>query len=113
MRQLAKRFAAKEKFNNETIELRLIAQPIDRYQSEAEKITDGAIFALANGTNPEIGILLECDSERWVYGILRLSAAQSSVTLDGKEVVAYETFNARGRRDGPYNSGSHKIELEK
>jgi hypothetical protein len=113
MRQLARRFSATETYNKDTVECRLIAQPIDRYQSEADKITDGAIFTLANGTNPEIGILLECDADRWVYGILRLSAAKSQVTLDGKELVAYEKFNARGRRDGPYNSGSHKIELGK
>jgi hypothetical protein len=113
MRQLARRFGATETYNKDTVECRLIAQPIDRYQSEKDKITDGAIFALANGTNPEIGIVLECDAERWVYGIIRLSAAQSTVTLDGKEIVALEKFNARGRRDGPYNSGSHKIELSK
>jgi hypothetical protein len=113
MRRLAERFGATETYNKDTVECRLIAQPIDRYQSEKDKITDGAIFALANGTNPEIGIVLECDAERWVYGIIRLSAAQSTVTLDGKEIVALEKFNARGRRDGPYNSGSHKLELGK
>jgi hypothetical protein len=113
MRQLARRFGATETYNKDTVECRLIAQPIDRYQSERDKITDGAIFALANGTNPEIGIVLECDADRWVYGIIRLSAAKSQVTLDGKEIVALEKFNARGRRDGPYNSGSHKLELGK
>jgi hypothetical protein len=107
---VARRFGAKERFNNELIECRLLAQPLDRYQSEAEKVVDGAIFALANGTNPEIGVLLETDGERWRYGILRLSSAESKVTLDGKEIIAYERFNARGRRDGPYNSGAHKIE---
>jgi hypothetical protein len=113
MRQLARRFGATERFNNESIECRLLAQPLDRYQSEAQKITDGAILALANGTNPEIGILLETDGDRWRYGILRLSSAESKVTLDGKEIVAHERFDARGRRDGPYNSGSHKIEPPK
>lgn len=113
MRQLARRFGAKETYNKETVECRLIAQPLDRYQSESEKIVDGAIFALANGTNPEIGIVLECNAERWVYGIIRLSAAEAQVTLDGQKVAAFEKFNARGHHDGPYNSGSHKIELGK
>ncbi len=113
MRQLARRFAAKERYNNETTESRLIAQPIDRYQSEAEKIVDGAIFVLANGTNPEIGIVLESDAERWRYGILRFCSAEATVMLDGKEVAAYERFNARGRKDGPYNTGSYKIEMGK
>jgi hypothetical protein len=113
MRQLAKRFAAKERFNNELIECRLVTQPIDRYQSEAEKIVDGTIFVLANGTNPEMGVVIETDGERWRYGILRLCSAEVTVTLDGKEVAAFEKFNARGRRDGPYNSGSYKIEKDK
>jgi hypothetical protein len=113
MRQLARRFGAKETYNGETVECRLIAQPIDRYQSEADKITDGAIFALANGTNPEIGIVLECDADRWVYGVLRLCGAKASVTLDDREVAAYEKFTGGGRRDGPYNSGSHKIAVGK
>jgi hypothetical protein len=113
MRQLARRFGAKETFNKETVECRLLAQPLDRYQSEAEKIVDGAIFALANGTNPEIGIVLECDADRWVYGIVRMGSAAATVTLDDRQVVAFEQFDARGRRDGPYNSGSHKLKLDK
>jgi hypothetical protein len=111
MRQLVRRFAAKERFNNESIECRLLAQPIDRYESARDKIVDGAIFAFANGTNPEIGIVFESDGQRWLYGILRLTAAESSVTLDGQEVAAYDRFNARGRKDGPYNSASYKIEM--
>jgi hypothetical protein len=113
MRQLARRFGAKETFNKETIECRLIAQPIDRYESAADKITDGAIFALANGTNPEIGILLEASGGGWRYGILRLSSAETSITLDGKVVAAYEKFVSYDRNDGPYNSGSYKIRAEK
>jgi hypothetical protein len=109
MRQLARRFAAKERFNKELIECRLVAQPIDRYPLEAGKVVDGAIFALANGTNPEFGILLESDGQRWRYGVLRLCSAEGSVTLDGQRVAAYEQFDARGRRDGAYNGGSYRI----
>jgi hypothetical protein len=112
MRQLARRFAAKERIDKELIECRLIAQPIDRYSSEAEKIVDGAIFALANGTNPEIGILLETDGQGWKYGTLRLSSAESTVTLDGKEVAAYERFTY-DRAGGPYNGTTYRIELGK
>jgi hypothetical protein len=112
MRQLAKRFGAKERFNKELIECRLLAQPIDRYSSEADKIVDGAIFALANGTNPEIGIVFESDGERWRYGILRLGAAEMTVMLDGEQIVAYAKFDSRGRRDGPYNNAFYKIEMK-
>jgi hypothetical protein len=113
MRQMARRFGAKERYNGELVECRLIAQPFDRYQSEADKIADGAIFALANGTNPEIGVVLESDGQRWRYGILRLCGAEVTITLDGKQVAAYERFKDGHRRDGPYNSASYKIETGK
>lgn len=110
MRQLARRFAAKERLNKESIDCRLLTQPIDRYQSAEDKIVDGAIFAYANGTNPELGVVFESDGKRWQYGIIRLTAAESSVTLDGREVAAFEGFNSRGRTDGTYHNASHKIE---
>jgi hypothetical protein len=112
MRQLVRRFGAKERFEKELIECRLLAQPLDRYQSDADKITDGAIFALANGTNPEIGVLLETDGEHWKYGILRLTSTDVTVTLDNKEIVVYEKFGYK-RRDGPYNGGWYTIRLSK
>jgi hypothetical protein len=35
------------------------------------------------------------------------------VTFDGREVAAFELFNAEGRRDTPYTSGSYKIQVAK
>jgi hypothetical protein len=110
MRQLARRFVAKERVNNVSIECRLLTQPIDRYQSAAGKIVDGAIFAHANSTNPELGVVLESDGEHWRYGIIRLTAAQSNVTLDGRQVVAFERFSPRGRSDGPYHCAARRID---
>jgi hypothetical protein len=113
MRQLARRFVVKERYRTQLIECRLLAQPIDRYQSAAEKIADGAIFAYANGTNPEIGVVFETDGDRWQYGVLRLTAAEASVTLDGRQVASYEPYNPQGRSDGPYHNAAHKIEMDK
>jgi hypothetical protein len=109
MRQLARRFTAKEHVNNVSIDCRLLAQPIDRYQSAADKIVDGAIFAYANGTNPELGVVLETDGERWRYGPIRLTAAEASVALDGRQVAAFDRFDPRGRTDGPYHNAGHRI----
>lgn len=113
MRQLARRFTAKELINKESVECRLIAQPIDRYQSEAEKIVDGAIFVLANGTNPEIGIVLESNEQRWQYGILRLTSAETSVALDEREVTKYENYPPFSRNNGPYHYAFYKIPMSK
>jgi hypothetical protein len=113
MRQLARRFTAKERINEGAIECRLLTQPIDRYRSAAEKIVDGAIFAYANGTNPELGVVFESNGERWLYGLFRLTSAEASVTLDGRQVAAFDHFDARGRTDGPYHSASYKMERGK
>jgi hypothetical protein len=113
MRQLVRRFAATERYMNESVDCRLIAQPIDRYHSDAEKIADGAIFAFANGTNPEIGVVFESDGDRWRYGVLRFSSTEMTVTLDGRQVAAFEHYNARGRTDGPYHNAAYKLETGK
>lgn len=86
MRQLARRFAAHEEHQKDKVECRLMPQPIDRYDDPSQQITDGAIFAFANGTNPEIGLLLECGPAGWSYGVVRLSAAATVLDLDGKPV---------------------------
>ena len=41
--------------------------------------------SFANATNPEIGLMFECDAAQWSYGVVRLSAAESTVLLDDRE----------------------------
>ncbi|HWB11662.1 MAG TPA: hypothetical protein VG826_20695 [Pirellulales bacterium] len=84
MRQLARRFTCQEELQGEKIECRLLAQPIDRYDDEAAGILDGAIFIFANGTNPEMGLVMECSDKGWSYGVFRLSSATLFAQLDGK-----------------------------
>jgi hypothetical protein len=82
-------------------------------ESAANKIVDGTIFAFANGTNPKLRVVFESDGERWRYGVVRLTGAEASVTLDGREVAAFKEFGIRGPKDGPYNNGMYKIEKGK
>jgi hypothetical protein len=90
MRQLARRFTVKETIRGrEVIECRFLTQPIDRYQSEVDTIVDGAIFVHVNSTNPEVGVVIETDGNRWVCGTLRLAGAELTITLDRREVAAY------------------------
>jgi hypothetical protein len=112
MRRLARRFTAKEQYRNVQIECRLLSQPIDRYQSAAQKILDAAIFVYANGTNPELGVVLETDGDHWQYGTIRLTGTEASVSLDGRQVTAYEQIGPRNRR-GPYQLGSYRLEIDK
>ena len=111
MRQLARQFAVREKLHGgEVVECRLLAQPIDRYASATDKITDGAIFAFANGTNPELGLVLECDDERWTYGAVRLSAAETTLERSGREVATFPIGDFRST-SGAYSANNHSLEL--
>ncbi len=110
-RQLARKFSVREKLlNDEAVECRLLAQPIDRYSSPEDKLIDGAIFAFANGTNPELGLLLECDSERWSYGAVRLSAAETTLEHSGRQVASFPKGDFLGK-SGAYSANNHPLEL--
>lgn len=107
MRYLARRFDAHEFWdpNNSRFELRLLATPVHRYSDPDRGIIDGAVFAYANGTNPEVVLLLEvaeADGERrWQYGFARLGHAEMHVELDDAEVWTVPRVDP-SRRDEPY-----------
>ena len=86
MRQFARRFAVHEEYRGDKVECRLMPAPIDRYADPEKGIRDGALFTFANGTNPELGLLLECNDREWTYGTFRMGAAALFVDLDGKSV---------------------------
>jgi hypothetical protein len=113
MRQLARRFKVSEKYMDSPTECRLLSQPIDRYESPEDGIIDGALFVYANGTNPEIGILLECSEAGWSYGFARLSAAESKVELSGKEVASFPGGDFRLARQSNYVAHNHLIKIAK
>jgi hypothetical protein len=113
MRQLARRFTVKEKIKEQVLECRLLPQPIDRYQLPEAGILDGAFFVYANGTNPEVGLFLEAGKQDWTYGIARLSAAESTIFLDGKEVASFSRGDFGLTRQGNYVSTSHPIKKSK
>lgn len=108
MRQLARRFYVREQLGKEKVECRLMPQPIDRYSDPDKKILDGGIFAFANGTNPEIGLVLECYEKDWSYGVFRLSAAASFIELDGKAVDEFPS--AKYSAQATYTATRHPIE---
>jgi hypothetical protein len=94
MKELARKFSAHEFWNpnNSRFELRMLISPIHRYDDAAAGIVDGAVFALAHGTNPEVLLLVEAikeageDKAIWNYGIVRLGSAEMHVELSGREV---------------------------
>jgi hypothetical protein len=100
MRDLRKRFAAHERETSEgRIELRPLTSPLYRYEDAANAVVDGAIFSFANGTNPEVLLLLEAhktkDAQVWRYSLVQMTGAAVAVQLDGKQVWQ------RGEADPP------------
>jgi len=100
MRDLRKRFAAHERETSEgRIELRPLTSPLYRYEDVAKEVVDGAIFSFANGTNPEVLLVLEARQTKaaavWRYGLVQMTGAAVAVQLDGKQVWQ------RGEADPP------------
>lgn len=78
MRAMARQFAAnKTDGRNRTTELRLLSRPLYRYESTDPAVADGALFAFADGTDPEVLLLLEArrggGADRWHFAAARLN----------------------------------------
>jgi hypothetical protein len=110
MRQLSRRFTAHEELGKDKFECRLLSQPIDRYDDQNAGIQDVALFVFANGTNPEIGLLLECSAERWSYGMFRLGSAALFARFDDKLVFEMPRITQYPSA-APYTATRHPIPL--
>jgi hypothetical protein len=105
MRMLSRDFSASSKDREDRRwELRLLPQPLFRYESTDPDVLDGALFAYVTtaGTDPEALLLLEArkpsptDNPIWHYAIARYTDLQLSVQHKGKEVINFPLI--------PYNS---------
>jgi hypothetical protein len=91
MRTIAKNFAAADDFEGKSRwELRLLAKPLHRYGKPKSDILDGALFAFAHGTDPEVFLIIESRSkagkERWHYGLAAMTAYALRASYQGKDV---------------------------
>ncbi len=93
LRELARSFTAKSiDVNSRTWELRLLPQPLFRYQSAELDILDGALFAFVSsaGTDPEVIVMLEAHGGKnapvWKYGVCRFSNANLYVKYKDQDV---------------------------
>jgi hypothetical protein len=53
-----------------------------------EGATDGALFALAQGTDPEAFLLLRVQASRWEFAVARFTDLRLRVLLQGREVFS-------------------------
>ena len=95
MRRLAQEFSAYSITPEKSrYELRLLAAPLFRYQTEEAEIHDGAIFSMVSsaGTDPEILLILEvrdtAGGPKWHYAPARFSDAK--LFLQRKEKPVWE-----------------------
>jgi hypothetical protein len=69
---------------------RLLPQPLHRYDTGRTKTLDGALFAFVVGTDPEVLLLLECDTAaarpEWRFGIGRMNRDALRVKRKGETV---------------------------
>ena len=110
MGQLARRFRVvmKEPETNKPSELRLMSRPIYRFAAEKAGIVDGALYAFAEGTDPEALLLLEVvrgagDSQSWRYTLARMTSRPVEAELDGQQIWSVLAYwrNPRSPSD-PY-----------
>lgn len=96
IKELAQRFTAHEFWdpNNSRFELRLLVQPVHKYNDPETGLLDGALFLLCHATNPEVALLIEAVKDegeaKFRYALARLGHAELHVAFDEKEVWRQE-----------------------
>lgn len=108
-KELHRRFTAHEKTPTEgRIELRPLPNPLFRYADAAAGVVDGAILSFANGTNPEVLLILEARTDKnetagWQYALVQMSGAEVLAELDGESVWSQKEADPPAVRDGYVN----------
>ena len=101
MRDLARRFNSQVLRENSKWEMRLLTQPIYRYEISDEKspVVDGALFAFVwtAGTDPELLIAIEArrtdKGVQWYYAPARFTNCEAWLQYQGKEVWRADPAN--------------------
>jgi hypothetical protein len=84
---------------------RLLPKPLYRYDAEKTKSVDGGLFAYVIATDPELLVLLECDTAeekpQWRFGIARMNQDAIRLKRGGETVWEVEARRANDP-EGPY-----------
>lgn len=116
MRSLARRFSGTyyKPRTDEPTELRLVSQPLYRFQDADNGINDAAVFCLAEANDPEVLLTIELASDddsrhtEWRYSLMRMSSVAMTIRLDDVDVWSTK-FYWDGPRSGtdPYIESNH------
>lgn len=92
MRRIADHFRADEiNREGEHIPLRLLTQPLYRYEEPKGDLLDGALFTFVQGTDPEVLLLVEARRDHngkasWQYALARLNGIKMRAFYDDRKV---------------------------
>ena len=93
VRDLAKDFAGRETDRKqEDRDLRLLPQPVYRYETPEGDAVDGALFLLAHGTDPDAVLVIESrpvdgpGPARWHFALVRMTTSALRVMHKGQEI---------------------------
>jgi hypothetical protein len=77
--------------------LRLLPRPLLRYAGKDGEVTDGAVFAYARATDPDVILLLEAhtdgDAKRWEYALARMNVGTLKAKYREREVWSVEELS--------------------
>jgi hypothetical protein len=87
-------------------QLRLLTSPVYRYADD-QKLLDGAIFVFAQGTNPEVLLLIEAVKDdaggHWQFAFAPMTSFAAEVKQDNQSVWSQEVVDVRTQDpQGPY-----------
>jgi hypothetical protein len=110
MRALATQFVCeKTDRKGQTQTLRLLSQPIARYESTKHHVIDGGLFTFVEATDPEAFLLLEVkpvgDRLQWHFGMARMASVKIQASFHDNVVWQVKTLpfeDYRNRADQPY-----------
>ena len=111
MRDLSADFTAdKTSRQGVTRPIRLMNQPLFRYEPGDEKVIDGALFAFVEGTDPDVFLCLEArllnEKPTWHYGLARVVRLPVAASYKGKPVWTARLLSvaeSHERKETPYS----------
>jgi hypothetical protein len=91
IRELAKDFTARQTaWNGVDYEMRLLLQPLYRYEGTEGYLIDGALFAFVHAGDPEVFLLIEArkvgDATEWQFALARFNSVFLAVKHKGREI---------------------------
>jgi hypothetical protein len=108
MRALAREFKASLDLSDNQTELRLLPQPLYRYEPKRAELVDGALFAFVLTTDPEVLLLLEARRPRegapaaWQFGLARMSMVNLKAEHQGRPIWNVGWVNDVSAPNKPY-----------